>query len=285
MRSGDRAHATVPGPSAQALPFLKGPPNFGVGLAPIDPENWLLPDDQAAWIGPKNALIDESPLDVFAQMPGSLEGQLEAAQMIGEAIGCRINREEPPLLAASRMVSDDLVLMQMPEDQWTARALCLCAPTFFSAQEAIGRSLSGLHGPVPGGDPQLAGRISRVFSMLAEGLVLERHNWTVQWSDQRHTPSGEPLRAAARLASPEEALQQLHLRVERQTIIRLPHTHSILFTIRIRMSHLASLLQDQAHARAFHEAWHGAPQQVRVYKKWEPIERHVHHLLSIVLPQ
>jgi len=265
--------------SIHPLPFQQGPPRFDVGLAPIELTHWLVPDDQASWVGPKNELMDAESDAVFASVTGSMPGQIEAAKLVATACGQDIDLGEPPLFAASRLVSDDLVLMEMREGAWTNTALCLCSPTFFSAHDAIGKSLFGLHRPVPGGDPGLGGRISRVFSLLRDDLVLERHNWTVQWSDARYTPDGTPLREAAAAAALEEAKDALHLRVERQTIRRLPQTGAVLFTIRIRLYRLAELLADQPLASAFQQAWKDASPDVRAYKKWESLERHVAALL------
>jgi hypothetical protein len=261
------------------LPFEQGPPRFDVGLAPIAPQAWLMPDDQAHWVAPKNELMDAESDAVFASITGSMPGQLEAAQLVASACGQNFDPGEPPLFAASRLVSDDLVLMEMRDGAWTNTALCLCSPTFFSAHDAIGKSLFGLHRPVPGGDPGLGGRISRVFSLLRDELVLERHNWTVQWGDARYTPDGSPLRAAAVAAAREVAKEALHVRVERQTIRRLPQTGAVLFTIRIRLYRLADLLTDAGLARAFRQAWTEASPDVRAYKKWECLERHVAALL------
>jgi hypothetical protein len=262
------------------LPFEHGAPRFDVGLAPIDLDDWLCPDDQAAWIGPKNALMDDDPDAVFASIGGSLPAQIEAGQLVAQALGQTLDRAEPPLFAASRLLSDDLVVMEMREGHWTATALCLCSPTFFSAGHAVGKSLFGLHSPVPGGDPGLGGRISRVFSRLRDDLVLERHNWTVQWGDGRYTPDGAPLRLAAAQADVAQAESMLFLRVERQTIRRLPQTGAILFTIRIRLTKLAEIVHHPLKGPLFAQAWQEAEASVRTYKKWAVLERHVQAILG-----
>jgi dimethylamine monooxygenase subunit A len=265
---------------AWPLPFADGPPRIHVGLKPIPAERWLRPDDQAHWLPGKRALIEADPAAVFAQLPGSLSGQAEVAAMIGADLRVAPDPGEPPLLAAARLVSDDLVLMEPRDEGWTATALCLCAPTFFGVDEAIGGSLQRLHGPVPGGDPGLAGRIGRVFSLMDEAVVLERFNWTVQWGPGRHTPTGAPLRAAAQAAELAEAAGALHLRVERQTIRRLPATGGVLFTIRIRLARLADLLDTAERRAAFASAWADTPDEVAAYKRWAPLQRHVAWLLA-----
>ncbi|GIU67474.1 heme-dependent oxidative N-demethylase subunit alpha family protein [Candidatus Phycosocius spiralis] len=262
------------------LPFEHGPPRFNVGLAPIDGRNWLLPDDQAAWLGPKNALMNIDPEAVYASMGGSLPAQMEASSLVARAVEQDLDSAEPPLFAASRLVSDDLVVMELREGQWTATALCLCSPTFFSPQHALGQSLFGLHRPVPGGDPILGGRISRVFSQMADHVVLERHNWTVQWGDARFTPDGTPIRQAACQADISQAQAMVYVRFERQTIRRLPQTGGILFTIRIKLTNLAELVENPTHGHWFALAWQEADQNVRAYKQWSAFERHVQAILG-----
>jgi dimethylamine monooxygenase subunit A len=261
-------------------PYFDGPPRFDVGLKPIALDHWLLPDDQAAWLGPKNELIDRQPSAIFADMSESYPAQQEVADLIARECATALRAGKAPLMAASRLVSDDLVVMEMVDGAWTNTACCLCSPTFFSAEHARGKSLYSLHDPVPDGGFGLAARIGRVFTNLQPDTILERHNWTVQWSDARFTPDGSPLREAAAKADLDQASANLFLRVERQTIRRLPKTGAILFTIRIRLSHLAHLLTDKSHAIAFRDAWISAPEPVRHYKKWAVLERHVATLLA-----
>jgi dimethylamine monooxygenase subunit A len=262
--------------------YFSGPPRFDVGLKPIALADWLLPDDQTAWLKEKNQLIDTRRDEVFVASPLSMTAQIEVARLISQACSAPLAQDEPPLLTASRLVSDDLVIMEQVDDAWTSTAVCLCNPTFFSANHAIGKSLSLLHEPVPDGDFGLSARIGRVFTNLQADTILERHNWTVQWSDARYTPDGTPLREQAALAAIGEEREHLFLRVERQTIRRLPVSGAVLFTIRIRLSKLADLLSHAEHAAAFASAWETAPQPVRDYKKWAVLERHVAALLEAI---
>lgn len=256
-------------------PYFDGPPRFDVGLKPIALTHWLMPDDQAHWLPDKNALIDSQEGSVFVEQNGSFLAQLEAATLIGLQSGQILSADEAPLLAASRLVSDDLVIMEHIDGQWTNTACCLCSPTFFSAAFASNKSLQALHDPVPDGNFGLARRIGRVFTNLSTDIVLERHNWTVQWSDDRYTPDATALRLQASEAAIGAGAEMLFLRVERQTIRRLPKSGAVLFTIRIRLSPLTRLLAEPEHRAAFTAAWQNAPQEVRQYKKWAVLERHV----------
>ncbi len=166
---------------------------------------------------------------------------------------------------AASLVSDDLCILEAkrPGD-WRLTAGVLCAPTYWTLPERVGLDLGGLHGPVPGGDPKLAARIGRVFTGLQPGVVLERLNWTVQASDKRYTPD----RPGIGGKQPSD----LHLRVERQTLRKLPDTGAVVFSIRICLDPLLPILADGAKREAFEDAWLGAPDHVRRYKHWHELE-------------
>lgn len=162
---------------------------------------------------------------------------------------------EPPLLAASRLVSDDLCLMERREHGWTLTAASLCAPSFFSAAEAVGKPLAGLHGPVPGFNDSLLPRVARIFDHLPDGQILERRNWTVVNDPEPFQPDPAPFRARLPRQSTEEIAASLHVRRERQTLRRAPRTGAVLFTIRIWTERLEDLLAEPARRTAFAEAW------------------------------
>ena len=69
-------------------------------------------------------------------------------------------------------------------------------------------------------------------------------------------------------------------RVERQAIRKLPRTGWIIFTIRIRLTPLVQRLASPDAAAAFAAAWAGSAPEVRDYKGWDLLERHVRHLLG-----
>jgi len=261
------------------LPFLSGPPDFNVGLRPIGVEAWLAPDLEQGGIPSRRALMTTRASDVFRALPGSEHAQAEIEALVHATVpGGRAPSHLPTLMRAGWNISDDLAVMMRGPEGWRAGAALLCSPTFFSAEEAIGKTLIGLHGPVPdrlgpNGAQALGARIGRVFDMLRDGLVLERFNWTVQAGDARFTPDGAPLRALAVATRNEDALDVLHLRVERQTIRLMPESGAVLFTIRIALDPLRALFAVEGARAAFADAWTRAPEHVRAYKKWFAYER------------
>ena len=242
---------------------------FRIGLSPIDPDTWFEggEDNPAAR---KDALFTSHPLAVWAEQPGSRPAQSEALRMIGQALGGPIDAAgQPPLRAAARQVADDLCLMEHRDGAWRLTALSLCAGSFFTASQVIGRSLSDLHRPVTGFEERLLARVTRVFHGLREGLVLERRNWSVVSSPELFAPDPAPMRAAIPGIDPARAAEVLHVRVERQTLRRLPATGAALFTIRVWLDPLSALAADPERLARFAKAWRTAAPEFRAYKHLE----------------
>lgn len=247
-------------------PWVEAGGDFAIGLRPIPAAAWLEggEDDPA---GRKDPLIAKSPAIVWGETPGSRPGQAEVLALIDAVRGHQGGEAGlPPLLAAARRVPDDLCLMEPRDGVWRLTALSLCAPSFFTAEAALGRSLAELHAPVDGFAARFGGRLERVFAGLRPGLILERRNWTVVNTDALFTPDPAPIRAEIPYIPVQEAGRALHLRVERQTLRRLPATGGALFTIRIWRARLETLDQDPERLAAFARAWRGATAEFRNYK-------------------
>ncbi|KPP82231.1 MAG: hypothetical protein HLUCCA04_05725 [Oceanicaulis sp. HLUCCA04] len=263
-------------------PWRAGPPRFAVGLRPIAPERWLLPDTERATLPERRDLLADRGLTSF-EAPGARDAAHEAARMAAEHLRAGglsvpdLTGDAPILWQLAHHVSDDLVLMMPGGDGWRVGAAVLTSPTFFSLPHAAGKTLVELHMPVPGGE-HLASRIARVFDHVRPGQVLERFNWTLQVGDDRFTPDGAPLRARAIAALPEDAADILHVRVERQTITRWSDSGAVLFTIRVSIDPVAAL--DPKEKAALGAAWYGAETSTREYKRWAALD----HLVAAALP-
>ena len=248
------------------MPFLVGPPEIAPNLKPIPESRWLLPDTESEdWLPGKRIIMATRPHDTVL---GDVDdgAARELLSMVGEAVGQSPHHSwDNALEAAASLVSDDLCLLERDEDgDWILTAGVIVAPTYWWPEDQIGLSLADLHHPVPGGDPELATRINRIFDGLQPGRILERFNWTIQAEGARHTPE----RPSAHGMTPE----QLFLRVERQTIRKLPETRAICFTIRVCMDPLLPILDDADVREAFEDAWIGASPAIRQYKGWDELE-------------
>lgn len=246
-------------------PYADAPPDFAIGLSPIEEGDWLEGEEHEPHAR-KDALFEAARALVWAETEGSRPGQQEVLALVEHALGEQNHRPDlPPLYAASRMVADDLCLMEKRSGEWTLTALSLSAPTFFTAAESVDKSLSELHGPVPGFGERFLSRVGRIFDGLRPGLILQRRNWTVLNTGELHAPDAAPVRA--RIPDIVEPASELFLRIERQTLRRLPRTGGALFTIRVWRHPLGDLLKEPERLAAFAQAWRGASEDFRAYKK------------------
>ena len=257
--------------SPRHTPWAEAAPDFAIGLGPIPESDWL-EGGEADPAARKDALFATHRDLVWAETPGSRAAQAEVLALVEAATGRSTDRPDlAPLYAASRLAPDDLVLMAR-SDAWRVAALSLSAPTFFSAEQVIGRSLAEIHGPVPTFAERFLTRVERIFDGLRPGLILQRRNWTLVNTDDLFTPRSAPVRARIGEIAPEAAGEALFLRVERQTLRRLPATGAVLFTIRVWRDPLSSLLGDPARLSAFAQAWRGATADFRAYKGLAPYD-------------
>lgn len=263
------------------LPFLSGPLSLAPGLRPIAPEAWLCPDTEADALDAKRALMRTRRGEVFGARAGSEAAAEELAAAVHSAAGPAAGDWPGALEGAASAVSDDLcLLMKDAGGLWRLEAGSLCAPTFWRLDEKLGEPLGGLHGPVPGANPGMVGRIHRMFDALRPRQVLERFNWTVQPGADRFTPSQAPFKARAAEMDEGEALDGLWLRVERQTISKLAASGAVVFTIRVAIDPLRAALAGPGHLQAFRAAWDGIDPVLAEYKGWPHYQRLVRAALA-----
>ena len=254
--------------AAPYAPYRSGPPRFQVALAPIAPGDWLQPDIEAATLDARRHWLDR-PETCYRGDPRGADSQTEAARLVLSEVASPPPGGAYGLIQAAGQVSDDLVVLDRLDAVWTVTSLVLTSPTFFSVDQAFGAGLGVLHDPVPGGE-KLAHRIARIFDNLQADTVLERFNWTLQPGPDRFTPDSAPLIERARGVRPADAARLLHLRVERQTIRRLPDSGGVLFTIRVSIDPVGAIASGDRAALA--SAWRGISAQGHRYKRWDAID-------------
>lgn len=242
---------------------------FTIGLAQLDPGRWIEPDEQLQhYLDEKKRLLSESRGAVFAAADGTEQPQRELLDALidylpanhpeiyrrdGDTmiIGKRIVAldGDVPLVVAGSLVQDDLVLMQKTDDGWRLRAAYVAFPSSWSLAEKYGRSMDEIHAPVPGFEhgTRNAGLIARMFDNLPPGRFVERFNWAVNLDGALHLPKSKSEGVAA--GAVEMTEEQTFIRIERQTLRKLPQTGAILFTIRIYSDPL-SMLRSRPDASA-----------------------------------
>ena len=232
---------------------------FAVGLKPIDQDTWLEPDPfLLSHLAEKERLIKLDRDKVFREEADTVAAQEEVRDLIcdnlkrfhgnthrfdgaGQPVVAGrevLLAEEPALLAVSRVVQEDLVLMRPAPEGYRLVAASLCFPSSWSLAEKFGRTMAGIHESVPGFNGSRMGTmVARLFENLRPDQLLCRFNWSFHPDDNLYHPFPKNMR----FESPENALARLFLRVERQSLRRLQKSGDILFTIKIHHDPLTAL--------------------------------------------
>ncbi|MBZ9758123.1 DUF3445 domain-containing protein [Mesorhizobium sp. ESP6-5] len=245
---------------------------FTIGLKPLDPANWIEVDGHLLpYLAKKRRLYAEIPERVFVEQDGTRDAQQEVLELLGAylperfpdthrrsdagvaVVGATSRPTIPsslagaPLVAASLLVQEDLILMRRGEDGWRLTAGSLCFPSSWSLVEKFGKPLQQIHEPVPGFGPgtRPADLINRMFDGL-QGQAVERYNWSIQSGDALYHPLSNIERIDRATSRPTrfpdgDVKTHAFIRVERQTLRKLPASRDILFTIRIHLDPLAVL--------------------------------------------
>lgn len=263
-----------------------------MGLMPLDLKDWIEPDAYfAGELKEKERLLAERQGEVFAALPAAALGSAEVLALLVEYLptrfpkmykksGDRIEnlatgqhwemRTLHPLDLAGRLVQEDLCLMQWQSDTQLYHLVgaSVCFPTRWSLADKIGKPLNTIHAPVPGYEEQLATTMDKFFDRLKVDKPVWRLNWSLMDDPTLFQPSGHGRTGGNAAITPENAGDRLWLRMERQTLRRLPRTRDILFTIRVYVKPLAQLAPDRAAQLA--AALRALPQPVQRYKSLPP---------------
>lgn len=238
---------------APYVPFMEPRTARPPGLMPLDPCAWLTRDpDRAAQIAYRRRLLAEVPEVVLGCLPEGEAPAAELATVVLAAAGEEVPVGLDPLQQIGAAVAEDfcLLLPDAASGEYRLVAGVLCFPSHWLLSEKLGRPLTRIHDPVPGYAAALSARVNRVFGALSVGRPLWRANWLVHDSPELHQPLAEADKLAENGAGAEAIGGALYLRTERQTLVRLPETGAVVFSIKTSITPLECLTADQAEAMA-----------------------------------
>ena len=184
-----------------------------------------------------------------------------SADLTGDESPCTDDGEV--LWQASLCVADDLVIMQEEAGQYVLTAASLCCPSHWYLADKFERPMRAIHDPIPGFHTALSDRIERFFSHLRAQHPVVRFNWSVQADDA--------LAQLPHLEPEVHADTPLFYRSERQTLVRLPGSGAIAFTIRVYIHPLEMLHEVEGALPALFAAIENTPPALQHYKGFDAL--------------
>ncbi|WGW02456.1 heme-dependent oxidative N-demethylase family protein [Tropicibacter oceani] len=213
------------------------------GIAPVGPEGWLSVNEAyAGQLAEKARLLDSGRDKVLWLDPTALPVAQELLDEVlsalpqgfardGGAVICPDGRRvtpdaDDPLASLGQLVQEDFCLLVKEGDEHVLRGALLCFPASWMLAEKAGQALIGIHEPVEPYDDGIARRVQRLFDGVQVGRPLWRFNalwyqdaalFHPRASDDRR-PIGDPATAP-------------YMRSERQSLMRLPVSGAVVFSI------------------------------------------------------
>jgi uncharacterized protein (DUF2249 family) len=291
--------------ASTVTPVLPPPPDYApfrtpfrlmAGLQTLDLRDWIEPDERfASELAEKERLLRERHAEVFSVLSEALDGSTEVLELLVNHLPTRFptryrmegntlynlvtqqvwdlaQHDLHPLDLAGRLVQEDLCLMQHEPTNNTYRLVgaSLCFPTRWRLADKMGKPLTAIHDPVPGYEEQLASTVDRFFERLRAEKPVWRINWGLIDDPTLFQPTGHGRKGLNPDITPDNAGEKLWIRMERQTLRRLPRTQDVLFTIRVHIRPLQHLLSHPERAATLASAIRGMPEPLRLYKSLPP---------------
>ncbi len=292
-------HPTLPVSRApEYAPYKSGQFRLAMGLLPLDLRDWIEPDEHmVSELAVKDRLLREQHRAVFAVLPEAFNGSAEVLELLATHLPVRFpslfTRERDllynrvtqqtwnlsqnvlhPLDLAGRWVQEDLCLMQFNTESklYHLVGASLCFPTRWRLADKLGKPLNLVHGPVPGYEEELASTMDRFFARLKVDKPVWRVNWGLIDDPTLFQPTGHGRKGLNPNITIENAGDTLWLRMERQTLRRLPRTQDILFTIRVYVRPLRELATRLERAAELAATIRSMPEPMRLYKSLPPFQ-------------
>ena len=217
----------------QILPQIAGE-NFRhrLGIWPLDLATWLPRDAETdLTIKLKQKLLTTRRDEVVGLKPGGEYVAQEAAELVSQWAGVKLSSTGiDALVEASLLVADDLAVLQPVKsrdgvEQLLLTAAVVCCPSRWVLAEKMGHDMLAVHAPVA----KYAEHVGAAVDTYFQRITVDKPVWRSNWIIQDHPALFQPrIPSVPLVKNPDE----LWIRMERQTLRRLPKTNGVLFTIR-----------------------------------------------------
>lgn len=237
-----------------------------VGVKPLEVDRWFVRDaDWEPTLAMKRALIADRRNEVVSFRDDCHDVAQEAAELVLTWAGKSTSRTGvDALVDAALAVPDDLTVLRSVAagdvEQLPFVAGVVCSPSRWRLADKIGHDMLAVHKPVALYAEHIGAAVDTTLTRLSPDKPVWRSNWTLE----DHPALFQPFAPGRQLV---EHPSELWIRIERETLRRLPRTKGVLFTIRGFQEPLATYVQrGPAAISALRELVARLPDAVARYK-------------------
>jgi hypothetical protein len=248
------------------FPFEDKPWRMTMGLRPLDLDDWLWPGaDRLEQMVEKDRLLAAHPDEVLGWLDGAptTEACEELLDLVARSVGADPAWTRHPIDTAGRLVQEDLCVLEPSPAGYVLTAANVCFPSRWRLADKLGHPLRSIHAPVPAFAATIGAPTDATFARLRVDKPVWRLNWSLLDDPALFQPTGRRDIPGA----PEHVGADVVLRVERQTLRRLPMTQAVVFTIRTIVATLdAAIGTDRQRATAMAATLRSMPPEMLAYK-------------------
>ncbi|KAI4255811.1 MAG: hypothetical protein L6R42_006549 [Xanthoria sp. 1 TBL-2021] len=194
------------------------------------------------------------------------------------------NQPRQMLRMLAETVEEDFYLMCPDEEGvFVMQGFISCFTNSFFAPGKLGLSMKDIHGPVPDLEDKIGKGINRSMTSMRGGSIVQRMGWSLQFQGPDLFRTGgnnfypEPDQDVGDLSEPQD-LDNCYLRVERQSLVRLPDTKAIVFCVRHYITPLEEIKRE-GNGRLLADAVRSMPEKLGYYKRRPFWQRDVENFL------
>ncbi len=177
-----------------------------------------------------------------------------------------------PMEYITRQAQGDFTLQDQRDDDLWLEAGMVTTQADWSLDFDIGMRFHEWHAPVPLAHAMgVFDRALKFLLRLQLGAPVRRFNWTMTIDPLLDTaPETYPVWGPTRASlTPDKVGARMHLRVELQTLIRLPRSNAIVFPIRCYLIRFDELISVPKWGRRLHRVVRDIPEALATYKGFQ----------------
>lgn len=278
-------------------------------ISKMDPDHWIeLEQNYRVRIQQRQELYIRHGKSVLDYLPGSELACRELMEMVLQFICNRypnsfqllnhkttlrntiLNTEtnlallHPLHVLLNNIPEDFAITVRDPETgTYHFRAGIICSSLGWTLGSKLGKDIDAIHAPVPDYTSKMSFSMNRFFAKLPTDKPIQRGSWGIEIDQPIHMPPGDPAAQRHDIQDPDVPLDRYHLRVDWQTLRRLPFSAAVVFNFKVLFTPVTRLREEpympslflknyreaKAELMKHKNAWHTEATVVPALERWE----------------
>ncbi|KAJ7929274.1 hypothetical protein B0H13DRAFT_2228556 [Mycena leptocephala] len=198
-----------------------------MSLKNMDPDRWIeLESTYRARIKQRMQLYSQHGKKIVDSQPGSEDACRELMEMVIQFVCARYPRQ----FQLDHIPEDFLITLEDKKSGlYHFRAGVSCSSVGWNVSTKIGLPLHEIHRPVPDYKEKMEFSMNRFFTNMKVEKPIQRGSWGIEVGQPLYHQEDHP---EFRIPVPDVQVSDLHLRVDWQTLRRLPRSRAIVFNFK-----------------------------------------------------